>query len=278
MTIATGARGWGAMLATVASLAAVMLTAGLVARGQEGEGKAGRDDQKALEERWGREVAAYRVVAHSEPEVELTLKSEPVLRWTNPVRRPTVGLVFLWVGQGRPAAVSCFYRVRFDGRLIEAHEFVSLAPVGVTAVLRGQTVWSPPGSGLQPRPIPGAPRPAETPAERLRQLRDLVREFHASVDVDTEPTELRLLPQPVARFAGGDANATATGRSRPPTRRCAIRLRLGHRPGGLARDRRAPRLGRPRLALRLRADVEPEPYRPPPRPACLGSPPRQRRQ
>jgi hypothetical protein len=218
MTIATGARGWGAMLATVASLAAVMLTAGLVARGQEGEGKARRDDQKALEERWGREVAAYRVVAHSEPEVELTLKSEPVLRWTNPVRKPTVGLVFLWLGQGRPEAVSCFYRVHFEGRLVEAHEFVSLAPVGLTAVLRGQTVWSPTGSGLQPRPITGAPRPAKTPAERLRQLHALVREFHASVDVDTEPTELRLLPQPVARFAGGDANATADagGLARPP--------------------------------------------------------------
>ena len=69
-------------------------------------------------------------------------------------------------------------------------------------------------------PYPGA-RPAETPAERLRQLRDLVREFHASVDVDTEPTELRLLPQPVARFAGGDANATATRAEPPahPTRR-----------------------------------------------------------
>jgi hypothetical protein len=209
MTIATGAKGWDAMLATVASLAAVMLTAGLVARGQEDESKAGRDDQKALEERWGREVAAYRVVAHFEPEVALKLKSEPVLRWTNPVRRPTVGLVFVWLGQGRPEAVSCFYRARFEDRHIEAHEFVSLAPVGLTAVLGGRTVWSPPGSGLQPRPIPGAPRPAETPAKRLRQLRALALEFHVSVDVDTEPNELRLLPQPVARFAGGDANATA---------------------------------------------------------------------
>ena len=149
---------------------------------------------------------------------ELTLKSEPALRWTNPVRETDGGLVFLWLGQGRPEAVSCFYRVRFEGRLVETHEFVSLAPVGLTATLRGQTVWSPPGPGLEPRPIPGAPRPAATPAERLRQLRALAREFHVSVDVDAVPTELRLLPQPVARFGEGDAKATADagGASRPP--------------------------------------------------------------
>ena len=214
MTIATRTRGWGGVLAAVA---AVMLTAGPVARGQEGVAKASPDDQKELVERWGREVAAYSIVAHSKPEAALTLKSEPALRWTNPVRRPTVGLVFLWLNRGRPAAVSSFYRVRFEDRLVEAHEFVSLAPVGLTADLRGRTVWAPPGPGLDPRPIPGAPRPAATAAKRLRQLRGLAREFHVFVDVDTGPTELRLLPQPVARFAEGDANATADkdGASRP---------------------------------------------------------------
>jgi len=195
---------------------AVTLAAGLAARRQEGDAKAGPDDQKGLVERWAREVAEYTVVAHSEPEVALTLKSEPALRWTNPERDTDGGLVFLWLGRGRPEAISCFYRVRYVGRLVEAHEFVSLAPVGLTAALRGRTVWSPPEPGLEPRPVPGASRPWATPVERLRQLRALAREFHVSVEVDTEPTELRLLPQPVARFAGADANATtdAGGASR----------------------------------------------------------------
>jgi hypothetical protein len=68
----------------------------------------------------------------------LALKSEPALRWTNPERETDGGLVFLWLGRGRPEAVSCFYRVRFEGRLVESHEFVSLAVVGLTATLRGQ--------------------------------------------------------------------------------------------------------------------------------------------
>ena len=148
-------------------------------------------------------------MAHSDPEAALRLKSEPALRWTNPERETDGGLVFLWLGRGRPEAISCFYRVRFEGRLVEAHEFVSLAPVGLTATLRERTVWSPPVPGLEFRPVPGAPRPSTTPAERLRQLRALAREFHVAVDVDTGPTELRLLPQPIARFGGEDANSIA---------------------------------------------------------------------
>jgi len=186
---------------------AVMLVAGPVSRGHEGDTKAEPDGQKGLVERWAREVAEYAVVAHYQPEAALTLKSEPALSWTNPQRDTDGGLVFLWLGRGRPEAISCFYRVRFEGRLVEAHEFVSLAPVGLTATLRGRTVWSPPVPGLEPHQVPGGPQPAATAAERLRQLRGLAREFHVSVDVDTGPTELRLLPQPVARFGGKDANA-----------------------------------------------------------------------
>jgi hypothetical protein len=215
MTIATRASWVGTVLAT---MTAVMLAADLAAWGQQTVAKNGPEDQKGLVERWAREVAQYAVETHTEPAAALALKSEPALRWTNPERETDGGLVFLWLGRGRPEAVSCFYRVRFEGRLVEAHEFVSLAVVGLTATLRGRIVWSPPVPGLEPRPVPGAPRPSATAAERLRQLRALAREFHIAVDVDSGPTELRLLPQPVARFGGEDATATALadGTSRSP--------------------------------------------------------------
>ena len=190
-------------------LAGALLAAGQATMGQEAGGKAQTDDRSRLVERWTGEVAEYQVVAHAAPDAALALKLEPALRWTNPVRDTDGGLVFLWLRRGRPEAVSCFYRVRFEGRLVEAHEFVSLAPVGLTATLRGRTVWSPPGSGLKPRPIPGAPRPSASPAERGRQLRALARDFRVTVDVDTGPTELRLLPQPAATFGQDDPNANA---------------------------------------------------------------------
>ena len=81
--------------------------------GQNSVAGTGRDDQKGLVDRWAREVAEYAVVAHSDPEAALRLKSEPALRWTNPERETDGGLVFLWLGRGRPEAISCFYRVRF---------------------------------------------------------------------------------------------------------------------------------------------------------------------
>jgi hypothetical protein len=190
-----------AMRGQVRIVLAVILARGPAASGQSGALKTGLDDRKRLVERWTREVAEYAVVAHSQPEAALTLKSEPALRWTNPERETDGGLVFLWLGRGRPEAISCFYRVRFEGRLVEALEFVSLAPVGLTATLRERTVWSPPVPGLEFHPVPGAPRPSTTPAERLRQLRALARKFHVAVDVDTGPTELRALLRPLGRWS-----------------------------------------------------------------------------
>lgn len=133
----------------------------------------------------------------------LVLRDEPVLHWTNPVRETDDGLVLLWLDRGRPAAIACFYRARWQGRLTEAHEFHSLALSGLSATLKGSTVWAPTGAGVTPKPIPGAPPPAASPAERLRQMRALAREFRVTVDADKRSTELRMLSQPIYRYEAG---------------------------------------------------------------------------
>ncbi len=198
MPIKTGRRFW-------ALAAAVGVVAGLSARGQDGPTGDGRAAaQRVLDEkltaRWKRKAAEYRIVLHSKPDTALALRDEPALRWTNPVRETDDGLVWLWLSGGRPAAVACFYRAKLEGRTIEAHEFHSLATVLLTATRSGQTVWAPRIPGVIPSPIPGAPRPASTPAERLRQMRALAREFKASVDLETGGTQLRLLSQPLFRY------------------------------------------------------------------------------
>jgi hypothetical protein len=198
MLIATGRQ-------CLALAATVGLVAGLNARGQDGAlsgGPAGAGqmlDEK-LTERWKREAAEYRIVLHTNPKTTPALRDEPALRWTNPVRETDDGLVLVWLSGGRPEAVACFYRAKLDGRLIEAHEFQSLATVPLTATRGGQTVWAPRGPGVTLNPIPGAPRPASTPSERLRQMRALAREFKASVDLENRGTRLRLLSQPLFRY------------------------------------------------------------------------------
>lgn len=187
----------GGLLATIGAQAA----AGDDSATKEKPAENGRltDDQRRRE-RWKRVMKEYKIVARTEPETVLHLKSEPALHWMNPVRGGDDGLVFVWVVDGKPRAVMCYYRVPWEGRMLESHEFQSLSVDALVATRGQSTVWSTFEPGVAWRPFPGAARPAATPAERLRQLRGLAREFQLVVDVDKQKTDLRLLPQPVYRY------------------------------------------------------------------------------
>jgi hypothetical protein len=201
-------RRWAWVLAASAFIVSGFLPA---ARGQENVpkgGPAGSDKEGAnrrIVERWKREMAEYTIVTRTEPETVLRLRAEPALHWTNPIRESDNGLVFLWLADNRPAAIVCFYRSPWQGRILESHEFHSLAPVGLIATRGGQKIWAPSGAGIIFRPIPGAEKPAGTPAERLRQLRGLARGFQGVVDPDKGKTELRLLSQPLFRYESGQS-------------------------------------------------------------------------
>ncbi|MDR3636283.1 MAG: hypothetical protein P4L84_20945 [Isosphaeraceae bacterium] len=142
----------------------------------------------------------YRITLDSEPPRTLVLKPDPVLRWSNPLRRTDDGAVFIWVSEGRPEVVASFYRHRREEVLQEDHEFQSLATTPLRAARDGSDVWFPPGGGVSLTPIPDAPPPAATPAERLRQMRALAREFKAFFNLPKEQSELRLLSQPIYRY------------------------------------------------------------------------------
>jgi hypothetical protein len=57
--------------------------------------------------------------------------------------------------------------------------------------------------GLEFREIPDAPAPANTEAERLRQMRDLLKRFSAReyYDITSQDYALRLLTRPIDRYA-----------------------------------------------------------------------------
>jgi hypothetical protein len=145
-------------------------------------------------------AASYRITLDSEPPRPLTLKPEPVLRWSNPLRKTDDGALFVWLADGRPEAVGSFYRYRREDVTQEDHEFQSLATTGLAAVRGGREVWSPREPGVSFSPIPGAPAPAGSAAERLRQMRTLARGFKARFDLPADQSELRLLSQPIYRY------------------------------------------------------------------------------
>jgi hypothetical protein len=154
-------------------------------------------------------VAAYEIHGADDPKVEYRLRPEPVLRYTNAVGRSRDGTVFLWVDDlGRPEVAA---QASLNRRGLWVHELSSLANGPLTARSAGQPDWSPARAGVEMKPIPGAPRPPETAEQRMRQMRDLTREFAVQDDFQRESwQELRLLSKPFARY-GKPASAVLDG-------------------------------------------------------------------
>jgi hypothetical protein len=159
-------------------------------------------------EEFKRAASTYQMTLESVPPRPLALQAEPLLRWTNPLRKTSDGAVFLWVSEGRPVVVASFYRYGTPDALREDHEFQSLARTGITATRSGRDVWFPKTPGITLVAIPGAPAPAANPADRLRQMRALAREFKAFLDLPDQQSELRLLTKPLYRYEARDGDAS----------------------------------------------------------------------
>jgi hypothetical protein len=120
------------------------------------------------------------------------------------VRGTDDGAVFVWVHDGRPAAVGSVFTIKVGaGRRDLIHEFHSLAAEPLTALWRGDRAWHCAGPGVELKPIPAAAAPAQTAPERLRQIQALAREYSAnSIDRQGGRWELRLLAKPLYRYEG----------------------------------------------------------------------------
>jgi hypothetical protein len=127
------------------------------------------------------------------------VRPEPILRFTNTVGESRDGAIFLWLGDGeRPGAVVQV----FLGRAGNWHqEWTSLSTGPLNAKLSGTAEWKSSRAGVDFKPIPGAPRPAETAEQRLRQMHTLTRDFGANDYFRGQTWQpLRLLPKPFARY------------------------------------------------------------------------------
>jgi hypothetical protein len=141
----------------------------------------------------------YEFSLATSSETRLELRPEPVLRWTNPVIGEIYGNVFIWTADGRPEVAASLFKW-YSPNHHTTHEFQSLSPHALTATRDGREVWRCPQGGIEWKPVPGAERPAETAARRLRQMRQMARQFSAELTLRGERRELRLLTQPLYRY------------------------------------------------------------------------------
>ena len=181
-------------------------------------------------------VRGYQLILGGDRNAVLELQETPVFRLGKQYGKDLQdGAIFLWTGQnGRPeVAIQAFQIKNSDiPRGVWIHEFTSLSELTVTADQQGRSKWAPTTPGLEFKPVPGAPRPAESAAQRGRQMRSLADGFRASDDFGSKGwLELRLLPKPISRYGKPGTRGCLTARSSPslmaPTPRSSCFSRLG---------------------------------------------------
>ncbi len=125
------------------------------------------------------------------------LKPEPVLRFTNTVGDSRDGSVFLWLGDGdRPEAAVQVFKTRFPWM----QEWTSLSPDPLMAKMPDGPDWKPTRGGVELKPVPAAPKPADTASERLRQMHTMTRDFRARDRFRGVWQPLRMMSKPMARY------------------------------------------------------------------------------
>lgn len=135
---------------------------------------------------------------------------EPVLRWTNPTAGRVNGNTYVWLQNGRPAAVGCLFRNFHPWNSFNG-ELTALAGTKLVAKRDDKIMWQPKDEWKW-QPLSGANAPAATAAQRLVQMRGLAGEFEVQL-LDTrnvprgEDQTPRLLPRPVYRY---DSKRTKT--------------------------------------------------------------------
>jgi hypothetical protein len=142
------------------------------------------------------------------------LRTEPLLRWSNPTAGSVYGEVFLWTVNKRPAAIASIYRW-YHPYKDSTVELVSVAERGMAATEGDVTHWKTKTPGLHFADLPKAPMPAQSARARLGQMRSLAREFSTELtdkrSGDVIVRKLRLLDQPVHRYESEGNNVLDGG-------------------------------------------------------------------
>ncbi|MBS0203508.1 MAG: hypothetical protein JSS49_11455 [Planctomycetes bacterium] len=155
-----------------------------------------------------REAAAKYEMQISGDDKPLVLRTEPILKWSNPESGQIYGNVFIWTRQGRPEVVGSLHKW-FDPFTHMSHEFHSLARDGLTARYNGVKAWHSLKPGVSFDILPKSADVAATAPARLIQMRQLAREFTArSIDKQGGKHELRQLTQPAYRYELGPDDET----------------------------------------------------------------------
>jgi hypothetical protein len=154
---------------------------------------------KARLEFMKKSMARHEISAVGDRTNKLRFQAEPVLRFTNPVGGSRDGAMFVWLGEGDRPVVAA--QILWTPEQVWMEEFSSLSTSPLIANTNDGRVWNPSKAGVIFKPVPDAPKPADTAERRLRQMRELADGFSTEHFYKGRTwNKLRLLTKPFARY------------------------------------------------------------------------------
>ena len=179
--------------------AMVMLSASRLAAGDE------KTDSSESLQRMKAQIDTIEV-AEITPDgpVPAKLRIDPVLRYADPVREFPDAAVWIWQVDERPVAICKIERIGVTGTADAGWQYclASLSERLVTATWSDRFEWHAQSPGIQWKIIPDGPKPKETAAARLTQMRQTARSFSGVISnlPSMQTQEMRLLPTPLLRY------------------------------------------------------------------------------
>ncbi len=151
-------------------------------------------------------ASQMRIAPTVDPAAPFEFRREPLMKWTNPTRFQTVGGIFLWTQNDRPAVIGGLFVRTAEDPWLMTHELHSVTGERITADDRGERVWETEAPGVDFHQITADYPPAASPALRLRQMKAIAARFTGEIWKHNTPAErIRMLPQPIYRFASEEA-------------------------------------------------------------------------
>ncbi|HET6880057.1 MAG TPA: hypothetical protein VFI31_07870 [Pirellulales bacterium] len=146
------------------------------------------------------------VISSDEAAFPKTMQPTPLFRYDDETRGYVDGTVWRLGKQGRPLAIITaeLHPNYLNTGPKVVYDFLSLTERRFTARSSDIPGWMPRGSAVTLNSLLGAPAPAKTAAKRLTQIKEQVRRFSGTQDVqeiDRSYVQLRLLPREIDRYS-----------------------------------------------------------------------------
>ena len=175
--------------------------------GQPGEERSDEDQFAAAASYLQAAVEGMQAVLEGGANAEAhQLRPTPLLKYSDPARGYLAAGLWRLGKAGRPKGfVSAEYWApntdNPSDQPFVSFEFIPLSdrPFELTG-RRAELKWMWDGSGPRPIALPEAPAPAESPRQRLVQMRNIVRRLDVKEIYRENPIALRLMTQPVDRY------------------------------------------------------------------------------